>query len=433
MKIRRLIIVVCSLGITLTISNFLTPKIGSQSYSESYPAVVCPPTDRSLTSAVSTASTTTPFRKIQKKFTALSPIGRTQYAIQGDPILLDQGQITSVTWQSLSGIWGGANLCMAPQGDQWFVGGTADVTSKGRLVVVNSGLSDSIADVTVWSERGIQSGKVLTIPANSSIRVGLDSLAAGRANLTLRVAARSGRVNAFLIDERKRGLNTLGGDFVGSEEFPRTDFVISGIPHQISTGKGNRHFLRILVPGNTNANIRVDLISRDGVFSPVGLDGRDVPQGRVTDFALNPTINASMFSLHIRSDQPIVAAVYSVLRVANHQDFVWNSVTPNLTPMTLALKGLNPVLVFTGEKIRLKVTTRLTSGVTRTVSLAGTDILTWRAPDKVFTVTFSDIRSPISGAGIIRTISGIGSFPLVPGSLLARAAVPVSNIQVINR
>jgi len=433
MKIRRLVIVAASLAITLTISNLLTARVGSQGYSQSYPAVVCPPTDSSLASAVSTASTTTPFRIIQKKSTALTPIRRTQYVIKSEAILLDQGGVTSVTWQSLSGIWAGASLCMAPQGDQWFVGGTANVTSKGRLVVVNSGLSDSIVDVTVWSEGGVQSGKVITVPANSSVRVGLDSLAAGQTRLTLRVASRSGRVNAFLVDERKKGLKTLGGDLVSSDEFPRTDFVISGIPHQVIAGKGGSHFLRVLVPGNTDANIRVDLISRDGVFAPVGLDGRDVTQGRVIDIALNPTIDASVFALHIRSDQPLVAAVYSVLKVQNHQDFVWNAVTPTLSPMTLAIKGLSPVFVFTGDLIRLKVSTRLTTGSTKEVTLAGNDILTWKAPENAFTVKFFDIRSPVSAAGLLSTISGIGTFPLVPGSVLTRAAVPISNIQVINR
>lgn len=433
MRIRRLIFIVASLTMTLTISNLLTARVDTLGYSQSYPAVVCPPTDSALASVVSTASTTTPFRIIQKKSTLLSPIRRTQYSIKSDPILLDQGDVTSVTWQSLSGIWAGSSLCMAPQGDQWFVGGTANVTSKGRLVVVNSGLSDSIVDVTVWSERGIQSGKVLTIPANSSVRVGLDSLAAGQSRLTLRVMSRSGRVNAFLIDERRKGLKTLGGDLVGSAEFPRTDFVISGIPHQIKAGKGGIHFLRVLVPGNTNANIRVDLISRDGVFAPVGLDGRDIEQGRVMDIALDPTIDASVFALHIRSDQPVVAAVYSVLNVANHQDFVWNAVTPTLTPMTLAIKGLSPTFVFTGDLIRVKASTRLTTGSTKNATLVGNDILTWRAPENAFTVTFSDIRSPVSAAGLLSTISGVGTFPLVPGSVLARAAVPVSNIQVISR
>ena len=433
MKIRRLLIVLVALALTMTASNVLTARVTARVFSQSYPAVVCPPTDSTIASVVSTASTKTPFRIILGKSTVLTPIKSTQYIIKKDPILLDQGEVTSVTWQAFSGVWAGASLCQAPQGDQWFVGGSGDVTSKGRLIVVNSGLSGAIVDVALWSERGTQSGKVLTVPANSSIRVALDSLAAGQVRLALRVSSRSGRVNAFLVDERRKGLQTLGGDLVSSEEFPRTDFVISGIPQQTINGKSGSHFLRVLVPGNTNANIRVDLISKDGVFAPVGLDGRDIVPGQVTDIPLNPTINASVFSLRIRSDQPIVAAVYSALKVKKHQDFMWNSVTSSLVPMTLAVKGLSPVLVFTGDLIRLKVSTRLTNSSTKEATLVGSDILVWKIPANALTVKLSDIRYPISGAGLLSTTSGVGAFPLAPGSTLARAAIPQSNIEVINR
>ncbi|MBI3429574.1 MAG: hypothetical protein HY050_05885 [Actinobacteria bacterium] len=433
MRIRRLVIVTAALALTLTISNLLTSRVTARSYSQNYPAVVCPPTDSTIASVVSTASTKTLYRVIVGKSTVLTPIKSTPYIIEKDAILLDQGEVTAVTWQASSGVWAGASLCLAPQGDQWFVGGSGDVTSKGRLVVVNSGLSEAIVDVAVWSERGAQSGKVLTVPANSSVRVPLDSLAAGQVSLTLRVSSRSGRVNAFLIDERKKGLQNLGGDLVGSAEFPRTDFVISGIPQQTIGGKSGSHFLRVLTPGNTDANIRVELISKDGVFAPIGLDDRNVVQGQVTDIPLNPTINASVFSLRIRSDQPIVAAVYSVLKVQNHQDFMWSSVTSKLEPMTLAVKSLSPVFVFTGDLIRLKVSTRLTNGSTKYSTLVGNDILRWKVPANALTVKFSDIRYPISGAGLLSTTSGVGTFPLTPGSTLARAAVPQSNIEVINR
>ena len=433
MRIRRLIIVALALVMTLTVSNLLTARVTAHNFSQSYPAVVCPPTDSNVASVVSTASTNTPFRIILGKSTLLAPIKSTQYVIKQNAILLDQGDVTSVTWQAYSGVWAGASLCLAPQADQWFVGGSGDVTSKGRLVVVNSGLSAAIVDVAVWSERGVQSGKVLTVPANSSVRVALDSLAAGQVRLTLRVTSRSGRVNAFLIDERKKGLQTLGGDLVSSDEFPRTDFVITGIPQQSIGGKNGGHFLRVLTPGNIDANIRVDLISKDGVFAPVGLDGRDILQGHVVDIPLNPTINASAFSLHIRSDQPIVAAVYSLLKVKKHQDFIWNSVTSPLEPLTLALKGLSAVFVFTGDLVRLKVSTRLTNGSLKVATLVGSDILMWKVPADALTVRLSDIRYPISGAGLLSSASGVGTFPLTPGSTLARAAIPLSNIEVINR
>jgi hypothetical protein len=433
LKIKRALIIIGTAALILVTSNYLITGIPKLTYSQSYPPVVCPPTDLNVKAQVSIVSKNIPFRKIFGKSTVLSPIKTTQYSITKDAILLDQGEVSSLTWQSLPGVWAGATLCRAPQGDQWFVGGSADVTSKGRLYVVNSGLSDAIVDVMVWSQAGSQAGKVLTVRANSSVRVPLDLLATGASRLVIRVTVRSGRINAFLIDERVKGLKTLGGDSVNSINFPQTDLVLSGIPHQATKGKGGPHTLRILVPGNLDANIRVDSISKDGVFVPVGLDGMNIPHGQVVDIALTPTIAYSAFSLRIRSDQPIVAGVYTPLRMKDHQDIVWNSTSLQLVPMTMAVTGLSPTLVFTGDTIDIVVSTRLSKGGTKRSHITGSDAVIWKVPDGAQSISISDIKSQVAGGGLITSTSGVGAFPLAVGSVLAKAPVPVPDIAVINR
>lgn len=433
MKVRRALMILGIIAITLSGVNLLNTTKVKLTFSESYPAVVCPPTDAHVTSQVSVASRSTPYRRIIGKSVNLSPIKTVLYSNNKDAILLDQGAVSSIAWQGLPGIWAGSTLCRAPQGDQWFVGGTGDVTSKGRLYLVNSGLSDAIVDVAVWSESGAKSGNVLTVSANSSMRVPLDLLAAGASRLVIRVTPRSGRVNAFLIDERSKGLETLGGDPVNSVDFPRTDVVISGIPQQVVKGVGGPHLLRILVPGNVDANIRVDSISKDGVFVPVGLDGRVVPHGQVVDIKLSSTIAYSAFSLRIRSDQPLVAGVYTPLRVKSHRDIVWNSASPELVPMTMALTGFAPALIFTGDTVDLVVTTRLVSGRFKAAHVTGSDAVIWRVPDKAQSITISAIKAPVVGSGLISSPSGAGAFPLSIGSNLTRVVVPVSDIAVINR
>lgn len=433
MKVRRAGIVVVVLVMTIVLSNFLTTTVSTKKYSESYPAVACPPSASGLSAEVSAGSRNALYRKIAGKVEVLTPVKSSLFKIANDPILLDGADITSVTWQSQVGIWAGATLCTSPQGEQWFVGGTADITSKGRLLLVNSGLSEAIVDVAIWSENGAQSDTVLTVRANSFIKVGLDSIAAGQSRLSIRVMPRSGRVSAFMVDERVKGLQRLGGDFVNSVGSPATDFVISGIPHQILKGKESSHVLRILAPGSADANIQVDLISKDGVFTPVGLDGRDIQKGAVTDIVLNPMITASAFSLRIRSDQPVVAGVFSPFTISGHRDFLWNSATARLVPMTLAINGLAVTLIFTGETINLKIQTRLSSGKVENSTITGSDIAIWKAPSNSATVKISDIRSSVYGGGLMTSPSGIGFFPLVPGSALTRAAIPISNIWVINR
>jgi hypothetical protein len=433
MNFRRSTVIVVAFVALLLIGHFQSTINSAKKYSESYPAVTCPPTGNGLSAQVSTASTSTPYRKIAGKAAQFSPVKNSHFTIVSDPILLDAADVASVVWQGLAGVWAGATLCTSPHGEQWFVGGAGDVTSKSRILVVNSGLSEAVVDIAIWSERGTQIDKVLTIRANSYLQVALDSIAAGLGRLTIRVTPRSGRVSAFVLDIRVRGLKSLGGDIVNSVGSPSSDFVISGIPHQILKGKAGPHVFRVLAPGPSDANIHVNLISKDGVFTPIGLDGANIPKGTVVDIPLNPTIAASTFSLHIHSDQPVVAAVYSPLTISGHRDFLWNTATPELKAMTLAVNGLQPTLIFTGDAIDLKIKTRLNSGKIIKSTVSGRDIAIWKAPNNSQSVVISEVRSGVFGAGLLTSSSGIAFFPLVPGSTVTRAAIPSSNISVINR
>ncbi|MBC7463761.1 MAG: hypothetical protein H7227_05840 [Actinobacteria bacterium] len=431
MRVRRLFFFVALVLITGVVSNLLMTDASTTRYSESYPAAVCPPTEANVISKVSVPSKKTLFRKVTGKSTNFVPIKSTRYLITKYPILLNYTGVTSFVWQSNSGVWAGSTLCAAPSTDQWFVGGTADVIGRGRLFLVNSGLSEALVDVSVWNEGGLKSGKVIAVSANSSMRISLDSIAAGSSRLALRVTSRSGRVNAFLLDERGKGLQSLGADFVNPVDAPSTNIVISGIPHQIRKGKAGAHVLRVLTPSAAGANIRVDVISKDGVFAPIGLDGRDVPGGSVLDFNLNPTMPAGSFSIRIRSNEPIVAGVLSSIVVASHRDLVWNSATPSLVPMKLAIRGLNPKFIFTGDSISLTVVVHFRNGASRRYKLTGNDIKAWNVPEQATSVTFSDIRGKIATSALIKSISGIASVPIAPGSTLARAPIPSSDIGVI--
>lgn len=431
MKLRRLMFFMAIILITGVTSNLLTSEISATRFSESYPAALCPPTEASVTSNVSVTSKDSLFRKVTGKSQNFVPIKTNRYTITKFPILLNYTGVTSFVWQSKSGIWAGSTLCSAPSADQWFVGGTGDVIGRGRLFLVNSGLSEALVDLALWNEGGMKSGKVIAVSANSSMRIPLDSIAAGSGRLVIRVTSRSGRVNAFLIDERGKGLRSLGADFVNPTTSPSTDITISGIPHQILKGKAGAHVLRILAPGSGSANIRVDVISTDGVFAPIGLDGRDIPGGSVADINLNPTIPAASFSLRIRSNEPIVAGVLSSIVIRSHRDLVWNSATPLLVPIKLAVRGLQPKFIFTGDTISLTAKVHFNNGSNRDYKIKGNDIKAWNVPDNATSVGFSDIRGKISASALISSTSGIASVPITPGSALARAPIPSSDIGVI--
>jgi len=329
-------------------------------------------------------------------------------------------------------VWAGATICSAPSVSQWFVGGAADVTSKGKLILINSGLSEAIIDVEVWSESGIRPSRVVTLKANSSLVQNLDSLDPGAKRIALHIAPRSGRVNAFLVDERGRGLRSLGGDIVNASPDPSRVIVIPAIPHMKRLGKSLGHTLRILAPGEVDARISVELISTKGSFIPVGFDDRVIKAGIVTEIALNPQLVPTTFALRISSDRPVVGSVYSSTYAEAKSDFVWSTSTPEMKEYSLAVSGLAPTLVFTGEKVSISISVLYTNKKEKKFTITGEGIASYKVPDNARTINFTKVSAKTVGGALISTQSGYGYFPLTPGSELTRVLLPSANIRVLN-
>ena len=433
MKFLRPAMVATFLVATLLLSNFLNTKVESSKFSESFPAVVCPPNAKAMNTFVSASSQKTQFRKLTGKTLPLRAVKHLRFPITSDPILLNGGEVTSALWQSVTNTWAGATLCLSPRSDEWFVGGAGNITSKGRLLLVNSGLSEAVADIATWSEKGAQFDKSVPVPANSFIQVNLDLLAPGQSRLAIHVTPRSGRISAFMVDERRKGLIKLGGDLITPMFSAKADLVITAIPHANGNHAKAKHVLRLLVPGNLDANIHIELVSTDGTFTPVGLDSKRIARGVVVDIPLNPTIDTSAFSLRIHSDEPLVAGVFPSMSVGGHSDFVWSSPSELMAPLKLAINGLRPTFIFTGDNIAITVTTQLTNGKLKRTSISGTDFASWKALENTQTVSFSEISKSTYGAAIVTSTNGKGTFPLESGSVRTLSSQPTSSIEVIRR
>jgi hypothetical protein len=432
MKMKRLVMIASIAAMTLLLSNLTQGTVNRRDFSESFPPVVCPATPSAQTSAVSLPSTQTGFRILGKSSNKFKP-ARTLRLQQGSsPTILDTRNMTSPVWQIKRGVWAGATICSAPSISQWFVGGNADVSSKGKLFLINSGLSEAIVDVGVWSEAGIRSPRVITLKANSSIVQTLASLDPGSKSLTIHVSPRSGRVNAFLIDERGRGLRALGGDIVNATTAPSNVVVIPAIPQIARSGKVLGHKLRLLAPGDLPAQISVELISPEGSFVPFGFDERTIQAGIVTELDLKPKLSPGTFALRISSDIPIVASVYSSTFSLGKSDFVWSTATDPMGAYSLAVNGLAPLLSFTGDNIAISLIVRFTNKKEKTYKIEGDAIATFRVPDNARTVVFNKVSGETHGGALIATQSGYGFFPLIPGSQLTRVLLPSPNIRVLN-
>lgn len=429
---KRLVMIASIAAMTLLLSNLTQGTVSRKDFSESYPPVVCPATPPGQTSAISLPSTQTSFRILGKSSNIFKPARTLRFQQGSSPTILDTRNMTSPVWQIKRGVWAGATICSAPSISRWFVGGNADVSSKGKLFLINSGLSEAIVDVGVWSEAGIRPPRVITLKANSSIVQTLASLDPGSKSLAIHVSPRSGRVNAFMIDERGRGLRALGGDVVNATTAPSNVIVIPAIPQIARSGNMLGHRLRLLAPGDLPAQISVELISPQGSFIPFGFDERTIQAGIVTELDLKPKLSPGTFALRISSDIPVVASVYSSTFSLGKSDFVWSTATDPMDEYSLAVSGLTPLLSFTGDNIAISLTVRFTNKKEKTYKIEGDAIATFRVPDNARTVVFNKVSGETHGGALIATQSGYGFFPLNPGSQLTRVLLPSPNIRVLN-
>jgi len=433
MKFGRSIGLLAALVSALCIGGLLSVTVTTKSYSESYPAVVCPPTIAGLNSQISLASKKTQFQRLQNRTTKTAPVKVLRLPVNKDSLLFNTEGVTPVVWQSKASSWAGGAICTGPATLQWFVGGAADITTKGRLIIVNSGLSDAIVDVQSFTENGKQPVRTITVSSKNYIVIPTDSLAPGDKNLTVHVAPRSGRVNAFMIDEQSKGLRALGGDLVNSASTPTKSVLIPVIPNQIiKNTKALPHTLRVLSPGDIDASVTAEVLSADGVFVPVGLTSRTISAGIVTEFQFTPKIASTVLAIRITSNEPVVAAVKSTVTVSGRKDFVWSTSAPELGPLTIAISGLTPLVSFVGDRINVSLDVTMNNGKVVRKTIKGTDIATWRAPDAARSFTITKVGPDTFAGALVSSVNGYGYFPIAPGSLLTKIELPDSNIRVLN-
>ncbi len=416
----------------LFLSNILNVTVSTSRFNTTYPASVCPPNTTGLTTAISLTSPKTLIRKTGTSSMQTSPVGIRRFAVAAQSAVVEAGSVTPVAWQVRTGVWAGAVPCSAPVASQWFVGATADITSKGSLNVVNSGLGRALVEIDVFTENGATTPRTISLKANTFTSLSLASLAPGSKQIAIHLLPRSGRVNGFVIDERGKGLQALGGDIVNSTGEPTKKIQIPAIPQQTGKKSSTAHTLRLLVPGDVDARITAVIKSTDGTFAPTGIDGRVIAHKKVIEIPLDVTMASGKFALHITSDQPILGSVFSQTLVQGKRDFVWSTSAQDLTEYTLATTGLAPTLVFTGTGIKVKLELTYTNGRSKTIKISAEDIATFIVPDSVRAVSFTDISSGTSGAALISSKSGYGYIPLNAGSVLSKSSIPASNIRVLN-
>jgi len=409
-------------------------RVGGGGAKANFPATVCPAKLGDGATTVFLPTYKTPVRHVVTKSISFYKSRTASENLASNALLVDSNPATSFAFNN-SGNGIGTVICESGNADQWFVGASGGVTSKALLDIVNSGLSPALVEITAYSSKQARPPIAVSVPANSDHSILVDAIAPGDESVVLHVVTRSGRVTSFLFDQRKKGLKSLGSDYVNSQAPPSKRLLIPAIL-QSSSGKVSST-LRVLVPGNLDANIKVTINSGDGSFTPVGLDGKVIPHGKVLDIPLTSLTSSTPMSMVIDSDEPIVA---SVLTQFVNNDFAWATPVSSFKDIALNFTGISPKVVFTGSQISVKIKWKNANGKSQSAQVTGSDIAFWNPGNGgIRAVTFSNSanqsKQPVYGGVIIRTASGwqIAYLPLAAGATLEKSSLPIVDVRSLSR
>ncbi|CAB4588160.1 MAG: hypothetical protein F2573_02655 [Actinobacteria bacterium] len=429
-------LVIIGLVISLLAPRATQVKFGGRVVDATYPATVCP---GGVNNAVSVAYLPNPkvaVRSVKKASVTLRPARTYRYALT-TPLFVD-GNPQSILAANTSSGWLASTVCTAGSGDSWFVGGSAGISSAGYIDLINSGLSESTVDLLAYSANGPLPLQSIVIPANTEKKIYLDSLAPGEEKIAVHAITRAGRVTAYFIDIRKKGLRSLGADYVAPADEASKQVVLPGAINSVRKGVQLDQDIRLLVPGAADATVSGTIYSVDGAFVPIGLDNLRLPHGKVVEIALSKLTVSTPFALVLNSDQPIVAGMVSQTKLGT-SDFAWSgaaSELPEGESYSINMGGHLPLLSFYGNgKISIQIDYNLTSGKSRSVEVQGDRKVSWRPEGAVNRI---EIRAKSSGifGGILfsgNANSGLSYMPLRAGATLQNSVLPQADARVISR
>jgi Family of unknown function (DUF5719) len=214
--------------------------------------------------------------------------------------------------------------CGRPATDLWFAGpGPADAGDVSLYLTnvddrpvsaVVAALSPEGSIETPEGRDDVQVNPHSTRLVQIGVQVeGFGAAAANVKSIALHVHATTGRIAAAVRVDRKKGADWLPPTVPGEQ------VVVPGVP----AGDGHRTLL-IAVPGQDEAAVSIEGLSRDGAFSPVGERTLQAPALAVTPFAVG--LGGRTAALRLVADRPIVAALVA----EQGDDFAVTAATPPL-------------------------------------------------------------------------------------------------------
>jgi uncharacterized protein DUF5719 len=193
--------------------------------------------------------------------------------------------------------------CSAPDTEFWFPGVSTAADRTDYVHLTNPDDSAAVVDIELYGKDGALDstlGESITVAPHSSDPILLSTLTEEKQeNLTVHVNVRSGRVGAAVqaLDDK------LGGDWLTASTDPSGSLVLPGIPKDATAVR-----LVAFAPGDSDADLKVQLASPSGLITPAGnetlhikagmtaaVDLGDLTRGEAGSLVLTPTDTAVPF------------------------------------------------------------------------------------------------------------------------------------------
>jgi hypothetical protein len=399
--------------------------------SRSYAVTTCPGSINGARSVALLPSKSIGIRDLNRKASGFTQSATGTPNNSSGAIVISGNPRDTLNIQSKESRWTTAVTCGLGDANSWFIGGTANVTSQGKLVMINSGLSDAQVEVTAYDETGPKAANNISVRALSEKVVRIDALDPGAESLALQVKVLNGRVTSYLLDERVRGLNNLGGDFVSPNVAPGEVQIIPGLIAKYGTSGKLNHTLRVINVSESDTSASVEILSKTGVYIPVGLGEINLNAKTVVDVPLKDLdLGKENFAIKIEASAPIAAAVRTELTSGSLSDFSWSIATPSFKSLEFNLYGLEPTITFVGERIAVLAEWRSRDGKRNSRVLTGEEIVNWKVPANVRMVRLIN-RGTVSAGMTWVTRDGIAALPVTGAASLESAVRPITDISVI--
>jgi Family of unknown function (DUF5719) len=203
--------------------------------------------------------------------------------------------------------------CSAGGSDLWLLAGGAGPGRQERLILTNPGANPVTTDVTVHGTTGQLGDPVVeTVPPRGRVSVLLDARYADEERPAVHVRSDGGGVQATLTDTWVDGSTALGAETTVATAAPATVQVLPGVvvdPTGITS-------VRVAVPGDQDAVVRVSVLNRDGLVPWTGESVLSVSGGAVGELPL-AGLPEGTYAIAVRADVPVVASGF--VRIGNRR------------------------------------------------------------------------------------------------------------------